>query len=87
LSKCIKLQVSNVFSIKLSNFFIKNIKDVYVLEKYSKMNFLFFHWTKYEKDNNGLKKEKIFKTSLILKCTKSQDSNEFAFRFYLFIYL
>jgi hypothetical protein len=34
LLKCIKLQVSNVFSIKLNSFFLKNVNDVYILEKY-----------------------------------------------------
>ncbi len=40
LLKCIKLQVSNVHLVKLSNYyFLKNVKDVYVLEKNSRMNF------------------------------------------------
>jgi len=46
LLKCIKLQVSNVFSIKLSSFFLKNVNDVYILEKYSRMKFKGFHLDK-----------------------------------------
>jgi hypothetical protein len=55
LLKCIKLQVSNVFSINVSSFFLKNVNDVYILEKYSRMKFKVFHWTKYEKDNKFFK--------------------------------
>ncbi len=46
LLKCIKLQVSNVFSIKLSSFFLKNANDVYILEKNSRMKFKGFHLDK-----------------------------------------
>jgi hypothetical protein len=46
LLKCIKLQVSNVFSIKLNYFFPENVKDVYILEKSSKMKFKVFHLDK-----------------------------------------
>jgi hypothetical protein len=56
LLKCIQLQVSIVFLVKLGSLFIKNIKDVYILEKSYKSKLIFFIWTKYEKDSNGLKK-------------------------------
>jgi hypothetical protein len=44
LLKCIKLQDSNAFSVKLNSyFFLKNIKDVYILENPFKLKFNFFH--------------------------------------------
>jgi hypothetical protein len=35
LSKCNKLEVWNLFSVKLNFVFLKNMKDVYILEKSS----------------------------------------------------
>jgi len=47
LLKCIKLQVSNVFSVKLSSFFsLKNVTNVYILEKSSIMKLNVFHLDK-----------------------------------------
>jgi hypothetical protein len=47
LLKCIKLQVSNVFSVKLSSFFsLKNVTNVYILEKSSIMKLKVFHLDK-----------------------------------------
>jgi hypothetical protein len=47
LLKCIKLQVSNVFSAKLGSlFFLKNVKDVYILEKNFKIKFKVCHLDK-----------------------------------------
>jgi len=47
LLKCIKLQVSNVFLVKLSRcFFLKNVTNVYILEKSSIMKLKVFHLDK-----------------------------------------
>jgi hypothetical protein len=46
LLKCIKLQVSNVFLVKFFLKILENVKDVYILEKSSKMKFKVFHLDK-----------------------------------------
>jgi hypothetical protein len=47
LLKCVKLQVSNVFSAKLGSFFfLKNVKDVYILENNSKIKLKVCHLDK-----------------------------------------
>jgi len=53
LLKCIKLQVSNVFSVKLNS-----LKMWKLWKNLLKWSWKFFIWTKYEKDNNGQKKKK-----------------------------
>jgi len=53
-----KLQVSNVFLVKLNSYcFLKNVKDV--LEKILGWSLNFFIWTKYGKDNNGFFQKKV----------------------------
>jgi hypothetical protein len=42
LLKCIKLQDSNAFSVKLNNYFLK-IKDVYISKNPCRLKFNFFH--------------------------------------------
>jgi hypothetical protein len=56
--RCIKVKISNIFSVKLSGYVVFQNKDVYVLEKSFKMKLKIFIWKKYENNNNGLKKKK-----------------------------
>jgi hypothetical protein len=56
LLKCVKLQVSNVFSTKLiSCFFFKMLKMCTFWENLLESNLKFVIWKKYEKNNNGYK--------------------------------
>jgi hypothetical protein len=51
--RCIKVKISNIFSVKLSGYVVFQNKDVYVLEKSFKMKLKIFIWKKYENNNNG----------------------------------
>jgi len=78
--RCIKVKISNIFSVKLGGYVFLQNKDVYVLEKSFKMKFKIFIWKNYENNNNGFKKKEVLKTSL-LKCIILQDSNKFSIKF------
>jgi len=51
--RCIKLEISNIFLVKLNGYVFLQNKDVYVLEKSFKMKFKIFIWKKNENNNNG----------------------------------
>lgn len=57
--RCIKLEISNIFLVKLNGYVFLQNKDVYVLEKSFKMKFKIFIWKKNENNNNGFFKKSL----------------------------
>ncbi len=57
--RCIKLEISNIFLVKLNGYVFLQNKDVYVLEKSFKMKFKIFIWKKNENNNNGFLKKSL----------------------------